>query len=295
MQSRCMLVILASVYTYNEIMVKYRGDHIGELNFRKLWKMGFGQFNENSRGQMLPPWCLLYADVQDFGRCATPGSEMFHVLFAAFPQLIIPVAYVAMNYQLTSMIHLRDWTRLTSRPQPLRVTNPERGSAQVSTYWLSLLYRYGVPLLISSASMSWLVSLSLFAYRFVSYDNNGSVIKQPDYLHQADSHLQPEVEHGLGYSAIGVLCSIVIGVATFCCTLVLGLRKCPPGLPRGSTNSLIIAAACHPPDNDRDAARKMVMWGVIKSMDDLVVEDAVLHCSITSQTGDQPAEGCRYA
>jgi hypothetical protein len=31
------------------------------------------------------------------------------------PQIIVSAIYVAMNYQLTAMVHLRDWTRLATR------------------------------------------------------------------------------------------------------------------------------------------------------------------------------------
>ena len=54
----------------------------------------------------------------------------------------------------------------------LRVSEP-RG-AQRSTYYLSLPYRYIVPLLLSSAVLHWLVLQSSYYVRVISYDQWGS-------------------------------------------------------------------------------------------------------------------------
>lgn len=47
----------------------------------------------------------------------------------------------------------------------------------ISLYWLSLPYRFSIPLLTSSAMLRWLVSQALSTYRFVYSDDYGDEIK----------------------------------------------------------------------------------------------------------------------
>jgi len=151
------------------------------------------------------------------------------------------------------MVQLRDWTRLVLYRQPLRVSNPEPESEQVSTYWLSLPYRYSIPQIISSVLLGWLASQAVFFYRNTWYDNGGHENLKKERL------LPGEGDHyGMGYSALGALCSILFHVLVFLVSVVLGFWKCAPGLPLGPTNSLVISAAWHPPEGDRHAARKKV-------------------------------------
>ncbi|KAF2797062.1 hypothetical protein K505DRAFT_236319 [Melanomma pulvis-pyrius CBS 109.77] len=203
----------------------------------------------------------------------------FHFLVELLPQLIVSAIYVAVNYKLTVMIHFRDWARLAFRQQPLRVSDPEPASDQVSTCWLSLPYQYSIPMLISSGTLGWLVSQALFFQRFIWYDNDGNAV----------------VEHYLGYSTLGVIGSIMFGVSVFGVSMALGLRKCAPGLPLGPTNSFIIAAACHPPENDRNSARSPVEWGAIQIGNDAGEQPLAQHCTITSRRVECPVEGRLYA
>ena len=207
------------------------------------------------------------------------------MLVGSLPQLIVSEIYIAVNYQFTVMIHLRDWTKLAFRQRPLRVSDPEPASDQVSTYRLSLPYQYSIPLLISSVTLGWLVSQTLFFHRFIWYDNEGNVFKISNLNLRrptTPSILHVRVEHGLGYSALGVICSIMFGVSIFGVSMAMGPRKCAPGLPLAPTNSLIIAAACHPPENDRNAARKLVKWGAIQTGNDADRQPLAQHCTITS-------------
>lgn len=212
---------------------------------------------------------------------------MYHMLIATAPQLIVSAIYIAFNYQLTLIIHLRDWTRLASRRQPLRVSTPEPGSAQTSTYWLSLPYRYSVTLIVSSIMLSWLMSQALFVYRYTPVNDDEAAYKQ--HRLWPDNHLV--------YSAFYALASIAAGVCVFAISLLLGLPKCPPGLPLGPTNSLVIAAAWHPPEGDETAASKLVQWGVVTRASRNIgrEEGSILHCTITSRKVEAPTEGFRYA
>jgi hypothetical protein len=283
-----MLLLVASSYAYNEIMVKYRGDNTGRT-FKALWRMGIGNLQAESEGSVVPPWCSIYSTSDmNYWKCYAKGHALSNILIAAMPQLLISAIYMAVNYQLTVMVHLRDWTRLAVCRQPLRVSEPEPGSVQVSTYWLSLPYRYSIPLLTSSAVLGWLVSQALFSYRLVYYDNDGLPF-DPTYSYSWPPRVsggsvdRPNAQLGLGYSALGVISSMIVGILVFLVSVVLGLQKCPPGLPLG------------PRTNDRDAARKEVKWGVLPAEDDDEDQVSVQHCTITSHKVESPKEGRWYA
>ncbi|KAK7182092.1 hypothetical protein PSPO01_11815 [Paraphaeosphaeria sporulosa] len=190
--------------------------------------------------------------------------------------------YLSLNYHLTAMVQLRDWTRLATKRQPLRVSNPESNSDQISTYWLSLPYAYSIPSLLSAAILGWLVSQTLFFYRHRAYDNDG------------ERFIYYEAP-GLGYSVFGLICSLLFGTIVFVASLAVGLQKCPPGPPLGPSNSLVIAAACHPPASDRHAARKKVKWGAIHTESRTGRRAAPYHCTITSRKVESPVVGRWYA
>jgi hypothetical protein len=298
MSFRCALLILASSYSYHEIIVKYRGDATNST-LSAIWKMGFGSLRPESEGSLFPLWCYIYSTWNDFYKCSQHSVGISNVLIASLPQLVISTLYIAINHQLTVMVHLRDWTRLAVSRQPLRVSHPEPNSVQISTYWLSLPYRYSLSLLMSSIVLGWLVSQALFSYRFMYYDN-GTLYELPaESAWFADPKYrgtkQALVQRGIGYSAIGVVFSVIVGVVVFVISLALGMKKCVPGLPLGPTNSLVIAAACHPPQSDRNAARKAVQWGVVQSRNDTNTVDTVFHCTITSQKVADPEEGRLYS
>ena len=126
---------------------------------QRIAEIGLGKLSSDSSGTLPVPWCSYFYNLEhsrgDLVRWLYEGSNLLDMVNGALPQLIISAIYIAVNYQLTVMIQLQDWTRLALLKQPLRVSDPEPDSAQVSTYWLSLPYRYSIPFLISSVAFSW--------------------------------------------------------------------------------------------------------------------------------------------
>jgi hypothetical protein len=208
------------------------------------------------------------------------------------PQLFVSFIYLALNQHLTRMCQLRDWRNLSASRQPLRVSNPELGSRQISTYWLSLPYRYSIPQLVSSIILGWLVSNSLFLFRYQFLDDFGKnasgCLAIEDYIRR-DQYGYYYVIHSSG---LAVLCSLTFGAFILVVLLAIGFQKCRPGPPLGASNSFVIAAACHPPENDHDAGRKLVQWGVIQTDN---TNRMVKHCTITSRKVESPVEGQEYA
>lgn len=228
--------------------------------------------------------------------CRYLGTDYFHMIIATTPQLVLSALYLGLNHHLTAMVQLRDWKRLGTTRRPLRVSHPEANSDQVSTYWLSLPYAYSIPSLISSYILGWLASKTLYFYRHRAYDNDGErfIYYEPPGQYRPFSG-ETQVFQGLGYSFFGLNCSLLFGIIVFIISLALGLQKCAPGPPLRPSDSLVLAAACHPPTSDRHAARNLVQWGAIHTEGSTGSRDSPHHCTITSRKVENPVVGRWYA
>lgn len=103
-----------------------------------------------------------------------PRSILLNAWLANTPQVILSAAYFLVNRICTSLCLAREWNRLAVVRKPLRVTNP-RGD-QRSTYFLSLPYRWAIPLTVVSGLLHWLLSQSVFLARLEIRDINRNLI-----------------------------------------------------------------------------------------------------------------------
>lgn len=277
-----MLIMFFSVYWYDRIKKHFQVTNT-DYDLHSLWKIGFGKLDEHSLTEttLCDFKFSSHLDNKKWVKCRITYGGVSAMILANLPQLSVSAICLSLNHQLTLMVQLRDWARLASRRQAIRVSNPEPDSDQVSTYWLSLPYRYSIPLLLTSVSLGWLVSQTLFIVRYARYDD----INIDDV---------PDVSYTMGFSVIALICSLVFGLVIFGVLVAIGFCKCTPGMPLGPSNSLVIAAACHPPETDRYAARKMVKWGAIPTGDNTEEVNSPHHCTITSRRVEDPIEGRWY-
>jgi hypothetical protein len=196
-----------------------------------------------------------------------------NVLVANMPQLIFSCLYLLYNGLFTSMCLAHEYSNYSVFRKPLRVTAPQGG--QRSTHWLHLPYIYSLPLLVASAVLHWSISQSLFFVGIDVYDGAG--------LEQ--SHF------GIGYSIQPIVLDIVLGSLMLFVLVGMGFRKLQGKIPLANSNSLAIAAACHRPEEDKNAALKGVMWGEVQAGSD----SEVGHCCFTSMEVTAPVEGKMYA
>ena len=133
------------------------------------------------------------------------------------------------NSLITVLVLSAEFTSFASRRQSLRVTSP-RGR-QRSTYWLSLPYRFSLPLLISSTLLNWLISQTIYVV----------VIKVNDPGGAFDAAASV---NGLGWSAQGLVASICLSFAMLVYPIALGCKRFDAGAPIVGSNSLAIRAAC---------------------------------------------------
>ncbi|GAB7361460.1 hypothetical protein MBLNU230_g1516t1 [Neophaeotheca triangularis] len=196
-----------------------------------------------------------------------------HVLLANLPQAIVSFPYFLYNGVLTSMLLAHEWSAYAVHRKGLRVT-VERG-AQRSTYWLQLPYEYGVSLITAMTVLHTLISQAISLNKI---DLGREGYKYPERSLVA-----------AGLSSAAILACIVIGSIMLLVLLGLGFRKFPSAMPVAGYCSFAIAAACHPPVDDVDAAFLPVQWGAVK------IGDKDGQCSFTSQEVSELIPGRRYA
>jgi hypothetical protein len=228
-----------------------------------LWHQGLGAINPNAI----------------FTSSTVPGTEsgiLRDVVRINSPQLALSILHFLYNGAFTCMLAGREWSELRTQRKALRVSTPQ--GQQRSSYWLSLPWRYSIPLMATSALVHWLLSRSLFLVRINVYDHANN--PEPDRDVSA-----------CGYSPLAMLVVIaVLGVML----LVLGaysLRPLSPGPSIVGTCSWAISAACHRPLDDVDASIKPLQWGVTKAGSVRTPG----HCCLTSKEVQEPVVGHMYS
>ena len=144
----------------------------------------------------------------------------------------------------------------------LRVTEPK--AQQRSTYFLQLPYRWGVPLMITSGLLHWLLSQTIFLVRLDVRGLNGQIRPQQSMS-------------ACGYSSSAFVALISLSGIVYLVTLIVSLRGMEENIPMATSCSAMISAACHPPAEDQEAHLKKVQWGVVEKK-----YGGVGHCTFTS-------------
>lgn len=223
-----------------------------------------------------------------------PTSLIANTIIANVPQLIFSLIYFLTNSLLTSMTLAAEWSRYAVLRRGLRVSwNPK--AAQRQSYFLSLPYRYAVPLMASSATLHWLISQSIFLVGVDAYD--------PDWTR--DERLDVMT---CGYTPVAIVSAISVGGAMLLSIVALALRRLDSAMVVAGSCSLAIAAACHPKydpnlqheaqqvnirppeeeEEEEDMAYLPVKWGAV------AVDGDVGHCTFTSEEVEMPEAGKVY-
>ena len=226
------------------------------------------------------------------GSTSRTRTLFLNILVANSPQPLLSFLFLTYNSLYTCMLLTQEWFSYAHKRKALRVTNP-RGN-QRSTYRLQLPYRYGIPLVILSGVLHWLVSQSLFLVNIQEYDNDSESIDENNSI------------TALGYSCIAIITTIMLGSITIAVGIAMGFRRYEGGMPLAGSCSAAISAACHPSSQDCDVAAEVpLMWGVAesKAMGGMMNDSnrvgesngQVGHCSFTSLLVLPPQEGMVYA
>ena len=205
-------------------------------------------------------------------------SMLATVVIANTPQVCLSYVYVLMNSIYTSLITCREWTQFCRHRKTLRVSSPV--GQQRSTFWLQLPYRYSIPLVVASTFMSWLTSQGFFFVKINVLDRNRL---------GGERTIRPEPAIlTCGFSPGAILLAIILGVLILLGALILSFRRYDSDMPIASTSSAVISAACHPLENDPDAALLPVQWGVASKT------CGIRHCCFSSKLVVPPTPGYVY-
>jgi hypothetical protein len=207
-----------------------------------------------------------------------PTNLVSLVLIANLPQLILSFLYFAYNGMFTAMLLGYEWTSYASKRKGLRVSRVPSG-LQRSTYFLQLPYRFGLPLVILSGTLHWLVSQSIFLVSVDVYSLNGVFY----YF-----------SNTCGYSPIAMLAVVLLAIFMVATVLGFGYVPYKSGMPLAGSCSLAISAACHPDEDSKSETTNMseeaLQWGVVGTN-----ADGIGHCAFSSKEVGPLVEGRVYA
>lgn len=200
------------------------------------------------------------------------ASFLASVLLANSPQLLFSFLYYLYNGLLTSMLAALEQSHFAIAKKALRVSAPE--GYQRSSWFLSLPYRYGIPLMLTSALLHWFISQALFFVRVVTYEENGG---GPGLV----------AVSRVGFSPIGIVMAFTLLTVWIFVLPTLGFLCKYPGekaaVPLMGTSSAAISAACHPPKEDTNAHLLPIKWGVVGTF-----EDGAEQCAFTTAIDVRP-------
>ncbi|GKZ80632.1 hypothetical protein AnigIFM56816_004858 [Aspergillus niger] len=202
-------------------------------------------------------------------------------LLANTPQFLVSLLYFLFNDSLTRMLHAADYNSYAVSRRPLRVSFPQ--GEQRSTFYLSIPYRYCLPLLLTFTLIHWFISEGIFYVQILPYDLAGKP-------------LSSSVLMTCGISTIPLEVAMFLSIATLLGIWLLSARrfKCD-SMPFAIGCSVAISAACHPPSNDPDAAFKPVMWGALMDDTDGATDVPAQHCCFTSLGVKEPQGDRMYS
>ncbi|KAH7417154.1 hypothetical protein BKA64DRAFT_701939 [Cadophora sp. MPI-SDFR-AT-0126] len=165
------------------------------------------------------------------------------VLLVNTPQLVVSMLYFLFNSTMTAYVQAAEWNAFSRSPQHLRVSKPV--GSQVSTYWLSLPPAYGVPMLLFSATLHWLISQAIFLSKIEFQDFNGGPSERfggAGYGNMYGDH--PGKMLAAGYSSLGILMALILGVLGVVALFVIGWLRLKGDMVLVGSCSAAIAASC---------------------------------------------------
>ncbi|KAL3478462.1 hypothetical protein BJX99DRAFT_256359 [Aspergillus californicus] len=237
-----------------------------EMSLSTFWNAGLGRANPMTVIQV-----FIYRG---------PSQFWGAVILANSWQLEISILYLLYNTLLTRLCIAVEWSHYGLERKFLRVSCPN--GMQRSTYFLSLPFRYSIPLSACLLLLHWLVSQSVFLARSAAFLPSGAPI-------DSDSSSRA------CYSTMGIILSLATGVVLIVALVGIGFQRTTFLLPPVSPCSAAISAACHKPDDDSDAALLPVQWAVVVPADTEGQAPGVGHCCLTTLANAQgPVRGSLY-
>jgi hypothetical protein len=236
------------------ILSNYSGD------WQTIWGLGIGEASTVT---------TLALDTPDTG---TNGLTS-NVFVANVAQPILSFMYFMYNGLFTAMCGALEWESFFQNRKGLRVSG-DAGGHQRSTYFLALPYRFGLPLMVLSSVLHWLVSQSIF-------------LVDIDYRSYSSGFgwRSERSELSCGYSPLAIILTLIAGVLMLIAIGAFGSMRLKSNMPVVANSSAAIAAACQMPveEHEKGASQLKLQWGVTG-----YDEDGVGHCSFSSFPVEPP-------
>jgi len=246
-------------------------------DIRSLWRLGIGSIHPS----VLVDFPMTTYELGFIGL-------MNMVTLANTPQVFLASLYFVLNGLMTSMLLSSEWNDYSVDRKALRISGHRTGSLR-STYFLSLPFKYSVPLITISTLLHWLASQSFFlvslqfsASQEVSEANGNTVLSTlSDY-------------YTCGYSPLAIIFIIIVIGILGVLAMVLAFRKFRTGMPIAGSCSVAISAACHGLDEgakeESETPEEPLMWGVVG-----INPNGIEHCGFSSGEVEFPLNGKPYA
>lgn len=236
----------------------------GSHDLRAIWDLGFGAVSETAVVVCLPDF------IKNSSR-----QLVWMVFLANLPQLLFSLLYFQYNALFTGMLAAKEWSDFGWKRRGVRVPWNPKGE-QRSRYFLQLPYRWGIPLLIASILIHWLLSQSIF---LIAAGTPG------DYLYVRCGFSLAPMIFIIGAS---IIMAIALGIT--------GFRRLSTAMPVVGSCSLAIAAACHYSDGIPRSQEPLarLKWGVTKGQNE-DGDGTPGHCGFSSNYVENPEAGVEYA
>lgn len=190
-----------------------------------------------------------------FTNATSNKARVIHVMTANSFQVLVSSLYLFYNNILTHQIIADELISFIREKKTLRVSFPQH-SLQRSSYFLSLPWRYALPLMVAFITLHWLVSQSVFTVQTTAYGPG-----------QDGAPIPSTNASRLGYSPLGILLTTILGAVLILALVANSCRRykyvVPARLPRMATDSSTIRALCGSANEDREAHLYPVQLGIV--------------------------------
>lgn len=180
---------------------------------------------------------------RDIGQNVQGRNRYLFILFSNVWQTGVSMIYFYANALLTCLLVNQEWQHYAEARKPLRVSVPALG--QRSTYFLSLPWRYAVPMQLLWVLLHWSLSQSCFLFAVENYFYGQAITETPF----------------LATSPWPSITSVIIGLIILVGIAIVSQRRDNGPLPLGATCSAVISAACHSMTGDTHEHMKSLRWG----------------------------------
>ena len=93
-----------------------------------------------------------------------------------------------------------------------------------------------------------------------------------------------------GYSLLAAILAVIVATLMLVALFGVSAFKLKTGMPLVGRKSFAISAACHPPEWDRDAAERPLIWGATRHQEGTMPG----HCCLTTSQVETPIVGDLY-